>query len=196
MPPGRTLRRTLRDTLVLTVVLAAITVSCTSPQPEVDEELPPTPEQPSEPPTLGASLGIVLPPAAGLADPEARDVEVQLRALGIAAGPDVTEVRTLRADAEVFVADLAALLADRDHDLVCVIGEGARAVVAAQADLHPEGRYCAAPSSSDLDPPAPVTAVAVPYLAFGHLLGATAAATADGGRVGVILDRRRTGADD
>src|SRR6056297_3074361 len=196
MPPGRTLRRTLRDTLVLTVVLAAIAVSCTSPQPEVDEELPPAPEQSEPPPALGASLGVVLPPAAGLADPEARDVDVQLQSLGIAAGPDITEVRTLRADAEVFVADLAALLADRDHDLVCVLGDGARAVVAAQADLHPEGRYCAAPSSSDVDPPPAITAVAMPYLAFGHLLGATAATAVVGGRVGVILDSGRTGVDD
>jgi hypothetical protein len=185
---GRARGRLVAASLAAVLALAA----CTS----ADERAtrpPPAPEPPpATSPTAGIRVGFVLPPAASDEDDQRTQLASDLQVVSALRGEGVSEVRTLEPDGPAFVADLAALLADRGTDLVCVLGPGAQRVVAPLAIRHPHLRFCAVPAGST-DPPENVAVVDVRFEELGHLLGVAASVVTEDGPVASILGSDRAG---
>lgn len=182
-------RRPLRLTAALAAALVLTAgVACTDPEPDVDPPPPPAPS-PEPAPTAPPRTTVVLPPLSGPGDPLALELETQL---GAAGSQRDTEVQVLRADDEAFVADLVALFATRDRDLVCTLGAGARAVALDAADRYPGRRFCALGVPAPEELPAAVSVVEVRTEELGHLVGAALAGEQP---VGVVLESGRPGVD-
>jgi basic membrane lipoprotein Med (substrate-binding protein (PBP1-ABC) superfamily) len=105
----------------------------------------------------------------------------------------ISEIRALPADGPEFVSDLAALLADRRTDLICVLGSDAQRVLVPLATRHPQLRFCAVPAGT-AEPPGNLIAVEVRFEELGHVLGLAAATAAGEGPVASVIGADRIGA--
>jgi hypothetical protein len=174
------------------VAVVLMLAACTS-DGEQATPPPPAPEAPpATTPAAGIRIGFVLPPAASDEDDQRAQLAGDLQLVSALRDEGISEIRTLEPDGPEFVPDLAALLADRGTDLICVLGPGAQRVVAPLAVRHPQLSFCAVPAGST-DPPDNVTAVDVRFEELGHLLGVAATVAADGGPVASILGTDRAG---
>jgi hypothetical protein len=132
--------------------LALAVASCTSPG---EQPVPsPTPAQPppATTPAMGLRVGFVLPPAASEEDEQRLQLAGSVQLVDSLREEGISEIRALPADGPEFVADLAALLADRRTDLICVLGTDAQRVLVPLATRHPQLRFCAVPAGS-AEPP-------------------------------------------
>ncbi len=181
-------------TQFLAVVLAE--TACTA----GDEPVPdPPPVVESDEPSLGGvRVGVVLPSAERTA-PEVLDAaRAQLAELEEDRVGDISAVRTVVPDGDVFAGDLAALLADDGYDLVCLFGAGGSLTVLDLADRFPGIRFCSTGTAPD-DAPDNVDLFELAHEELGAALGAVAATLAGDGTVGLIrgddrgdrADRRR-----
>lgn len=162
-------------------------VGCTpdeSPEPEQEGAAPEASEDPA--PT-GLRVGVVAPPSNETDPTVLEELEEGLDELTGASDGEVTRLRLVEAEDEVFVEDVAALLADDGADLVCVLGRQAATTATALADRFPATRFCAAPAALP-EPPGNVDGT---LLATDQLGAAVAAAvvalTDDDARVGVVV---------
>jgi hypothetical protein len=179
--------------VVASLGVALAVLACTSPA----EEATPPPETPAPPPATtpagGIRVGFVLPPAASDEDEQRTQLAGDLQLVGALRDEGISEIRTVEPDGPEFVPDLAALLADRRTDLICVLGPGAQQVVAPLAVRHPKLHFCAVPAGAT-EPPDNVTVVELRFEELGHLLGvAAAAAAAEDGPVASLLGSDRAG---
>jgi hypothetical protein len=178
--------------VVASLGVALAVLACTSPA----EEATPPPETPEPPPATtpagGIRVGFVLPPAASDEDEQRTRLAGDLQLVGALRDEGISEVRTVEPDGPEFVPDLAALLADRRTDLICVLGPGAQQVVAPLAVRHPQLQFCAVPAGAS-EPPGNVTVVELRFEELGHLLGVAAAAVAGDGPVASLLGSDRAG---
>jgi basic membrane lipoprotein Med (substrate-binding protein (PBP1-ABC) superfamily) len=173
--------------------VALAVASCTSPGDEPASPPPATvPSPPETSPPAGMRVGFVLPPAASADDDQRTQLADDLQLVGALRDEGISEIRTLEPDGPEFVPDLAALLADRGTDLVCVLGPDAQRVAAPLAVRHPQLRFCAVPAGSS-DPPENLIAVEVRFEELGHLVGLAAAEVAGGGPVASIIGSDRAG---
>jgi basic membrane lipoprotein Med (substrate-binding protein (PBP1-ABC) superfamily) len=172
--------------------LALVVASCTSPG---EQPVPsPTPAQPppATTPAMGLRVGFVLPPAASDEDEQRLQLAGSVQLVDSLREEGISEIRALPADGPEFVADLAALLADRRTDLICVLGADAQRVLVPLATRHPELRFCAVPAGS-AEPPGNLVAVEVRFEELGHVVGLAAATAAGEGPVASIIGADRIG---
>jgi basic membrane lipoprotein Med (substrate-binding protein (PBP1-ABC) superfamily) len=174
----------------LGVVLAV--AACTSAGEEATPP-PPTPEPPpATTPAAGIRVGFVLPPAASEEDDQRTQLAGDLQLVGALRDEGISEIRSFEPDGPEFVADLAALLAERRTDLICVLGPGAQQVVAPLAIRHPQLHFCAVPAGAP-EPPDNVTVVELRFEELGHLLGLAAGMVAEDGPVAALFGSDRAG---
>jgi hypothetical protein len=179
-----------RGSVLLGLVLAI--VACT---PTADEATPPptpAPAPPATPPTIGVRIGVVLPAPASEEDEQRIQFLGGLQLLDSLRDEGISEIRTLEADGPEFVVDLAALLAERRTDLICVLGPDAQRIVSSLAAAHPYLRFCAVPAGV-AETPDNLTTVEVRFEELGHAIGFAAAAVAGDGPVAAILGSDRAG---
>jgi hypothetical protein len=191
---GAVTRRSRARWRLVAASLAAVLAfaACTAPDEQATPP-PPTPEPPpATTPAAGIRVGFVLPPAASDEDDQRTQLAGDLQRVSALRDEGISEIRTLEPDGPAFVGDLAALLADRGTDLVCVLGPSAQRVVAPLAVRHPHLRFCAVPAGAT-DPPDNVAVVDVRFEELGHLLGLAASVVADGGPVASVLGADRAG---
>jgi basic membrane lipoprotein Med (substrate-binding protein (PBP1-ABC) superfamily) len=177
-------------TALLGLVLAV--ASCTSPG---EQPVPsPTPAQPppANTPAMGVRVGFVLPPAASDDDEQRIQLAASVQLVDSLREEGISEIRALPADGPEFVSDLAALLADRRTDLICVLGSDAQRVLLPLATRHPQLRFCAVPAGS-AEPPGNLIAVEVRFEELGHVVGLAAATAAGEGPVASIIGADRIG---
>jgi hypothetical protein len=110
-----------------------------------------------------------------------------VRRLDVQRGAGVAEVRAVRPGAEEFTSDLAWMLAERQTDLICLLGRGSRALVTELAELHPHLTFCAAPLPLNAEVPDPVQVLEIRGQELGHVVGLAAGVAAGGAPIGVVL---------
>jgi hypothetical protein len=178
-----------RVALAAVVVAAAVSVAaCTgAPDPAVAPDEPVPAEEPEPAAPLGLSVGVVLPPTDALDPRVAAQVQRELEALAASSGPELRGVQVLVPSSAAFAGDLAALLADRGTQLVCLLGPGAAEVARTELDLHPELDFCAAPADPPEVPLADLVALELRVAELGYAVGVAAAMTADDGPIGLVL---------
>jgi hypothetical protein len=181
-------RRELSLLLVLLLVLLGCNGEDPAPEPEPDPEPPREDTSPS-----GLRVGVVLPPG----DTAAAD-EIDTDWLRLEELPDdreeLAEVRVVVPDGAAFVGDVAGLLAD-DHDLVCVLGPDAEAVVTDLGERRPGTQFCGLPGDPEAEVSDNVTLVELEVEELGHVLGAGLAALVDDAAAQALLGAGRTGLD-
>jgi basic membrane lipoprotein Med (substrate-binding protein (PBP1-ABC) superfamily) len=172
--------------VAFTALLAA---GCTAEPPEDPvAQVPADPVAPIGQTSLGARVGVVLPPAdawhPAVTDAMLRDVRV----VQSMARQGVREIRTVTPDSEVFVADLIQLLAQDRFELTCALTTNASSVVRQQHAQLPHKRFCAvvtAPLTAEEDPGFDVVVLRIAEL--GYVVGTAAALAAEGGGVTYAL---------
>jgi basic membrane lipoprotein Med (substrate-binding protein (PBP1-ABC) superfamily) len=141
---------------------------------------------------MGLRVGFVLPPAASDEDEQRLQLAGSVQLVESLREEGISEIRALPADGPEFVADLAALLADRRTDLICVLGTDAQRMLTRLATRHPQLRFCAVPAGS-AEPPANLIAVEVRFEELGHVVGLAAASAAGEGPIASIIGADRIG---
>jgi basic membrane lipoprotein Med (substrate-binding protein (PBP1-ABC) superfamily) len=172
--------------------VALAVVACTSPGEDAAPSPTPAPSPPAESPAAGIRVAFVLPAAASVDDEQRTQLAGDLQSIGALRDDGISEVRTVEPDGPEFVRDLAALLADRGTDLICVLGPEAQRAAAPLAVRHPHLRFCAVPAGTS-EAPENLVAVEVRFEELGHVVGLAAAATAGDGPVASILGSDRAG---
>lgn len=175
-----TVRRHVAATAVV-LALAACAEDATVEEPTP----PPPPEATTEAAPLGVNVGVVLPPRVGLSASATARLEGDLARLADRFGPELRSVQVVTPPATEFAADLAAVFTDRGTQLVCVLGPGALDTVLAEAALHPQLRYCAAPVAAGTQLPEQVVGRDVRADELGYVVG-TLAALLGTGPVGFV----------
>ncbi len=187
-------------------VLAIVAFGCT-PDATVP---PPTPARvaddgpPEPPPAVGSSAAIVLPAGDGLEPAHLGILRRDVEALEATVGPTVRSLRTLSPSSVDLRRDLVAAFADRESQVLCVVGPGAIELAGSFAPLHPRVRFCAVSGdplvAADDGAPDGVVHLRVRVEELGHLVGVAARAAAAGAPVGLVLgeddlagERFRTG---
>jgi hypothetical protein len=185
---GRALRPVRTFAAIVAGVLAV--VGCTEdadPSPPPD----PTPEAAITPSPSGVRVAVVLPED-DVASAEIEHGREALDQLAEDRTGDVAALRTVVADESVFQPDLAALLADDGHDLVCIIGQDGARTALELGDRFPATRFCAVGTPRE-EQPVNVDLFDVAFEELGHVLGVVAAEVAgDDGEVALVrADDRR-----
>jgi hypothetical protein len=162
------------------------------------EEPPPEPEPEPDPPREEASpsglrVGVVLPPRDTAAADEIDVDWLQLEELADDRD-ELAEVRVVVPDAAAFVGDVAGLLADA-HDLVCVLGPDAEAVVTDLAERRADTEFCGLPGDPEAEVTDNVTLVELEVEQLGHVVGAGLAALVEDAPAQALLGAGRTGLD-
>lgn len=156
--------------------------SSRSSEPDQDDEVTPS----------AARVGVVVPP--GWSGPRRAALREDLAALDERI-EDVAGIRTVAADGEDFVGDLAGLLADRGTDLTCVLGPEARATVLELAAIYADLRFCAAPAEAEDGPVARVDLLEVRFEQLGHVVGVGAAIAAGDDPVALVMGSGQLGGE-
>jgi hypothetical protein len=182
-----------RRVLAVALVGAAVALGCTErtapqPAPEPVEEGPAV----TAPAPGGTTVVVVLPPADVLDLAHAVGIEGELAATGEQTEVDIREVRILTPPSDDFRADLVTTFAERSAELVCVLGQGADAVVLPLVALHPTTTMCAIAGGALVDQTDGgdgVLRAEVRLEELGRLVGVAARrAAGPAGAVGLILE--------
>lgn len=190
MPPRRSRPLTHRRTVVaVAAAVAASLVGCTDD--EVPDEGPP-PAESAEPAPSGLRVAVVLAIEDGGTDTATVDqLRDGLADLDGERGAEVADLRVTVPDGPEFVVDVAALFAEENRDLVCLLGEVPDAVVLDLAGRFPATRFCAIGAEVD-DLPLNVQLIEVAQEELGYALGTAAAAIAGDGDVVVLSGEDRS----
>jgi hypothetical protein len=182
----------VRRELSLLLVLLLVLVGCNGEDPAPEPEPEPDPPREDTSPS-GLRVGVVLPPRDTAAADEIDADWLRLEELADERD-ELAEVRVVVPDGAAFVGDVAGLLAD-DHDLVCVLGPDAEAVVTNLAERRAGTQFCGLPGDPDAEVPDNVTLVQLEVEELGHVVGAGLAALADDAPAQALLGAGRTGLD-
>lgn len=177
--------------LALLTALLAVTSGCTSSD-DGDAEpaaMVPTPEDEgsTSPTPAGLRVAVLLPDDASADAAVRNQIAADVRRLDATRGPEIAEVTPIRPQAEAFVADLAWTLAERETDLICLVGRSQRSLLKELATLNPHLAFCGAPLATTADVPDTVQPLAVRSEELGHVVGLAAASAASDARIGVVL---------
>lgn len=171
--------------------LLALLVACTPDADETADTLPPAQEEPAT--GAGISVAVIVPSLDGLDSAMQAALEEDVEAVADWAGDGVDEVRAVPADASVFVADFAELMAERGTDLVCILGADAPSIIDRLEPRYSAVTFCsvrpAPPEDADPDgqPDDPPGTVHVRVEELGHLIGMAARGAAGTAPVGLVL---------
>jgi basic membrane lipoprotein Med (substrate-binding protein (PBP1-ABC) superfamily) len=163
-----------RGLAALVVVLAVLT-ACRSGEPTPAPSPSPTTVSPAPAPSTGLRVAVVLPPASGRTPTELAAIRSDLDAVRQRHASDVASLRVVQPDTPGFVVDVTTLVADREADLVCVLGAGSGEVVLELAAAFPTTEFCAAPAAAEpADIPENVLLIDVRVEEIAYLAGVAA----------------------